>query len=160
MAEARAGPDAGEVDYKYLQAHCKKLLATLPVFNNQGKLVQRIQKGVTGPGKKPQYEELLVNGVDTKLWPNWVVHGVNPMLLSEKELSDAGLEVWYLLKTSVAFWHPRLFLILSPLQGPEQVQVPWLRFCREGCWGRLFQTSESNLRAAEHNLSGGLPLQV
>lgn len=120
MAEAAADLDDNvrEVDYKYLQSHCKKLIATLPVFNNQGKLVQKIQKGVTELGKKAKFQEVLVGGVDTKLWPNWIVEGINPMLLSE-----AGLEAWYLSKTPIAFWHPRLFFY--PLfKGPNKFKCP------------------------------------
>jgi hypothetical protein len=82
-----------EIDDKFLQLEFKKRIATLPGWNIQSKLVIKVQKVV---GSTAKTVEVLVDGVDTTIWPNWIVDGVNPMLLSDKVRKQLGIEAWWL----------------------------------------------------------------
>lgn len=104
-----------EIDDKFLQSD-----ATLPYWNNKGKLVQKVQRIVGSDAKTVEVE---VDGVDTTIWSNWIVDGVNPMLLSAKVRKLLGIEVWWLWKIKFALWHTLLFFF-SYFKSLNKVKCP------------------------------------
>jgi hypothetical protein len=83
-------------------------------------LINKVQKVV---GSTAKTVEVLVDGVDTMIWPDWIVDGVNPMLLSDKVRRQLGIEAWWLWKIKFALWHPLLFFY-SYFKGPNKVKCP------------------------------------
>jgi hypothetical protein len=100
------------VKHEYLLKRAKQRIATLPVWNNKGILVQRSKK------KDGKSLDVPVMGPDPDVWPHWIIPGANPSFRK-----DSILEDWYLKNCKIAFRHPKLFWYVF-FPGPNKLKCP------------------------------------